>query len=162
MSSVRLLSRSKEESEEVRLARGTLMPALAMFVVMIDTTIHERRARGPDPRPPHERRRGLVRFDALYLRDGDHDDHGRQDRRYPGGRRTFRQGLIVFAGGALMSALTPDLGVLILGWSVLEGLGAALVMPSTEKDGEGDARHRVQPGSSIKYLRSGLLNHEVQ
>ncbi len=29
-------------------------------------------------------------------------------------------------------------------------------------DGEGDARHRVQPGSSIKYRQSGLLNHEVQ
>jgi MFS family permease len=34
-----LLSRFKEESEEVRLARGTLLPALAMFEVVIDTTI---------------------------------------------------------------------------------------------------------------------------
>src|SRR4051794_27797264 len=47
-----------------------------------------------------------------------------------GRRRAFAIGCMIYAAGSLTTALAPNLGVLILGWSVLEGLGAALIMPA--------------------------------
>ncbi|PRZ03215.1 MFS transporter [Isoptericola sp. CG 20/1183] len=47
-----------------------------------------------------------------------------------GRRRAFSIGCVVYGAGSLTTALAPNLGVLILGWSVLEGLGAALIMPA--------------------------------
>jgi len=43
--------------------------------------------------------------------------------------RLFRLGLAVYAVGALMSAVAPGLGVLILGNSIFEGVGTALLIP---------------------------------
>ncbi len=43
--------------------------------------------------------------------------------------RLFRLGLVVYAAGALLSAVAPGLGVLILGNSILEGVGTALLIP---------------------------------
>lgn len=47
-----------------------------------------------------------------------------------GRRRTFTIGLIVYGTGSAITALAPTLWVLDLGWSVIEGLGAALVLPA--------------------------------
>ncbi|MCZ2524089.1 MFS transporter [Streptomyces sp. HB2AG] len=47
-----------------------------------------------------------------------------------GRRRVFGVGLVVYGTGSAMTALAPTLGVLTLGWSVTEGLGAALVLPA--------------------------------
>jgi MFS family permease len=47
-----------------------------------------------------------------------------------GRRRAFGIGLVVYGCGSLTTALSPNLGVLIIGWSGLEGLGAALIMPA--------------------------------
>ena len=41
----------------------------------------------------------------------------------------FRLGLIVYGVGAVLSAVAPGLGVLILGNSILEGVGTALLIP---------------------------------
>jgi MFS family permease len=46
-----------------------------------------------------------------------------------GRKRCFTAGLIVYGIGALMSAVSPSLGVLILGNSILEGVGTALLIP---------------------------------
>jgi MFS family permease len=46
-----------------------------------------------------------------------------------GRKRCFTMGLAVYGVGALLSALSPGLGVLILGNSVLEGVGSALLIP---------------------------------
>jgi MFS family permease len=46
-----------------------------------------------------------------------------------GRKRCFTAGLILYAIGALTSAASPGLGVLILGNSVLEGIGTALLIP---------------------------------
>src|SRR6187551_1996558 len=46
-----------------------------------------------------------------------------------GRKRCFTAGLIVYGIGALMSAVSPGLGVLILGNSILEGVGTALLIP---------------------------------
>jgi MFS family permease len=46
-----------------------------------------------------------------------------------GRKRCFIAGLTLYGIGALLSALSPGLGVLILGNSVLEGVGTALLIP---------------------------------
>jgi MFS family permease len=46
-----------------------------------------------------------------------------------GRKRCFTAGLVLYGIGALLSAVSPGLGVLILGNSVLEGIGTALLIP---------------------------------
>jgi MFS family permease len=46
-----------------------------------------------------------------------------------GRKRCFTLGLTVYGVGALTSAVSPGLGVLILGNSILEGVGTALLIP---------------------------------
>jgi MFS family permease len=46
-----------------------------------------------------------------------------------GRKRCFTIGLVVYGIGALMSAVSPGLGVLILGNSIFEGVGTALLIP---------------------------------
>jgi MFS family permease len=46
-----------------------------------------------------------------------------------GRKRCFTGGLVLYGIGALLSAASPGLGVLILGNSVLEGVGTALLIP---------------------------------
>jgi MFS family permease len=47
-----------------------------------------------------------------------------------GRRGAFRIGAIVYGIGSLMTGLAPNLTVLLLGWSLIEGLGAVLVIPA--------------------------------
>lgn len=44
--------------------------------------------------------------------------------------RAFGLGLIVYGLGSLTTALSPNLAVLLVGWSLVEGLGAVLVIPA--------------------------------
>jgi MFS family permease len=46
-----------------------------------------------------------------------------------GRKRCFTAGLIVYGIGAVISAVSPGLGVLILGNSIFEGVGTALLIP---------------------------------
>src|SRR4029077_1109221 len=46
-----------------------------------------------------------------------------------GRKRCFLIGLSIYGVGAVLSALAPGLGVLILGNSMFEGLGTALLIP---------------------------------
>ncbi|WFB11263.1 MFS transporter [Streptomyces sp. LX-29] len=47
-----------------------------------------------------------------------------------GRRRGFAIGLVVYGVGSALTAVAPVLPVLALGWSVIEGLGASLVLPA--------------------------------
>jgi EmrB/QacA subfamily drug resistance transporter len=47
-----------------------------------------------------------------------------------GRRRAFSIGCVIYGIGSLTTALAPNLGILLLGWSLLEGIGAALIMPA--------------------------------
>ena len=47
-----------------------------------------------------------------------------------GRRRAFTIGLVIYCSGSLTTALAPNLGVLLFGWSLLEGIGASLIMPA--------------------------------
>jgi MFS family permease len=47
-----------------------------------------------------------------------------------GRKRTFMIGCVVYGCGSAMTALSPTLPFLLVGWSILEGLGAALILPA--------------------------------
>lgn len=47
-----------------------------------------------------------------------------------GRRKAFAIGLVIYGAGSLTTALAPNLPVLLIGWSLLEGVGAALIMPA--------------------------------
>jgi MFS family permease len=47
-----------------------------------------------------------------------------------GRKRAFAIGCVVYGVGSFTTALAPNLTVLMIGWSLLEGLGAALIMPA--------------------------------
>jgi MFS family permease len=44
--------------------------------------------------------------------------------------RAFALGLAIYGLGSLTTSLSPSLGVLLVGWSLIEGIGAALVIPA--------------------------------
>ena len=47
-----------------------------------------------------------------------------------GRKRAFAIGSVIYGCGSLTTALAPNLPVLLLGWSLLEGLGAVLILPA--------------------------------
>jgi EmrB/QacA subfamily drug resistance transporter len=47
-----------------------------------------------------------------------------------GRKRAFAIGCVIYGIGSLTTALAPSLPVLLLGWSFLEGVGAALILPA--------------------------------
>ncbi|MGO4457474.1 MFS transporter [Streptomyces sp. M-16] len=47
-----------------------------------------------------------------------------------GRKRAFLIGCVIYGCGSLTTALAPNLTVLLIGWSFLEGVGAALILPA--------------------------------
>ena len=47
-----------------------------------------------------------------------------------GRKRAFAIGCIIYGCGSFITTISPNLGVLLLGWSCLEGIGAALILPA--------------------------------
>jgi len=47
-----------------------------------------------------------------------------------GVKRGFAIGCVIYGCGSLITAISPSLGVLMVGWSLLEGLGAVLILPA--------------------------------
>ena len=47
-----------------------------------------------------------------------------------GRKRAFLVGLIIYGAGSALTAVSQTVPVLLLGWSILEGIGAALVLPA--------------------------------
>ena len=47
-----------------------------------------------------------------------------------GRRKAFAIGCVIYACHSFVTSISQSLTVLIIGWSVLEGLGAALIMPA--------------------------------
>ena len=48
-----------------------------------------------------------------------------------GRRKTFLTGAFIYGTGAVVAATSINSSMLLLGWSILEGVGAALMMPAT-------------------------------
>ncbi len=64
-----------------------------------------------------------------------------------GRKRAFVIGLIVYACGSALTAAAPTVAVLALGWSILEGLGAALVLPAMAALIAGNFEGRARKGA---------------
>ena len=47
-----------------------------------------------------------------------------------GSKRAFRIGLVIYGIGTTVTAFAPTIGFVMLGWSILEGLGSALIVPA--------------------------------
>src|SRR6187401_2773687 len=47
-----------------------------------------------------------------------------------GRKRAFAIGCVIYGCGSFTTAIAPSLPVLLLGWSLLEGLGAVLILPA--------------------------------
>jgi MFS family permease len=47
-----------------------------------------------------------------------------------GRKRAFAIGCVIYGCGSLLTALSQNLTMLLIGWSLLEGIGAALIMPA--------------------------------
>lgn len=49
-----------------------------------------------------------------------------------GKRRIFLIGVVIFGTGTSIAAVSQSLGMLLFGWSLLEGIGSALMLPNTQ------------------------------
>ncbi len=47
-----------------------------------------------------------------------------------GRKRAFAIGCVIYGCGSFVTSISPSLGVLMFGWSFLEGVGAALILPA--------------------------------
>lgn len=47
-----------------------------------------------------------------------------------GRKRAFAIGCVIYGAGSFTTSIAPNLAVLLIGWSFLEGVGAALIMPA--------------------------------
>lgn len=47
-----------------------------------------------------------------------------------GRKKMFQIGLVIYGIGSVITSIAPSVGVLIFGWSILEGIGASLMMPA--------------------------------
>ena len=47
-----------------------------------------------------------------------------------GRKRAFAIGCVIYGAGSFTTAIAPSLPVLLIGWSLLEGVGAALILPA--------------------------------
>ena len=77
-----------------------------------------------------------------------------------GRKRAFTIGCVIYACGSMTTALAPNLTVLMIGWSGLEGLGAVLIMPAivalvASNFGEARAPSRLRPRRGRRRDRRG-------
>ncbi|TFB96242.1 MFS transporter [Cryobacterium adonitolivorans] len=79
-----------------------------------------------------------------------------------GRKRAFVIGLSVYSVGTSITAISPTLAVFILGWSILEGLGAAMMLPAmmsliVSNFAAGPARAKAYAGfAAIAGIAAGI------
>jgi EmrB/QacA subfamily drug resistance transporter len=74
-----------------------------------------------------------------------------------GRRRAFAIGCVIYGAGSLTTALAPNLAVLVLGWSLLEGIGAALIMPAIVALVAGNFPPRGRPRAYGLVMAAGAI-----
>ena len=74
-----------------------------------------------------------------------------------GRKRAFALGCVIYGLGSLTTALAPNLPVLILGWSVLEGIGAALILPAIVALVAGNVRPVGRPRAYGLIMAAGAV-----
>jgi MFS family permease len=74
-----------------------------------------------------------------------------------GRRRAFAIGCVIYGAGSLVTALSPNLPILLLGWSLLEGIGAALIMPAIVALVAGNFPPRGRPRAYGLVMAAGAI-----
>src|SRR3954463_11585422 len=74
-----------------------------------------------------------------------------------GRKRAFAIGCIIYGCGSLTTALAPSLPVLLLGWSFLEGVGAALILPAIVALVAGNFAAERRPGAYGLVAAAGAI-----
>jgi MFS family permease len=74
-----------------------------------------------------------------------------------GRRRAFAIGCVIYGAGSLTTALAPNLAILVLGWSLLEGIGAALIMPAIVALVAGNFPPRGRPRAYGLVMAAGAI-----
>jgi MFS family permease len=74
-----------------------------------------------------------------------------------GRRRAFAGGCLVYGAGSLTTALAPNLAILLFGWSFLEGVGAALIMPAIVALVAGNFPPRGRPRAYGLVMAAGAI-----
>ena len=74
-----------------------------------------------------------------------------------GRKRIFGIGIVIYAAGSLTTALAPNLPVLLIGWSGLEGVGAALIMPAVVALVAGNVSEEKRPAAYGLIAAAGAI-----
>jgi MFS family permease len=74
-----------------------------------------------------------------------------------GRRRAFAIGCVIYGAGSLTTAIAPNLAILVLGWSFLEGIGAALILPAIVALVAGNFPPRGRPRAYGLVMAAGAI-----
>ncbi|MFE9500184.1 MFS transporter [Streptomyces collinus] len=74
-----------------------------------------------------------------------------------GRKRAFMIGCAIYGCGSLTTALAPNLTVLMVGWSLLEGVGAALILPAIVALVAGNFSTRRRPAAYGLVAAAGAV-----
>ena len=74
-----------------------------------------------------------------------------------GRKRAFAIGCVIYGMGSFTTSLATSLGVLIFGWSFLEGVGAALILPAIVALVAGNFETRERPRAYGLVAASGAI-----
>ncbi|MGW0032722.1 MFS transporter [Streptomyces sp. NPDC003314] len=74
-----------------------------------------------------------------------------------GRKRAFMIGCVVYGCGSLTTALAPDLPVLLIGWALLEGIGAALILPAIVALVAGNFTEKRRPAAYGLVAAAGAI-----
>jgi EmrB/QacA subfamily drug resistance transporter len=74
-----------------------------------------------------------------------------------GRKRAFAIGCVIYGAGSLTTSLAPNLAVLVLGWSCLEGIGAALILPAIVALVAGNFPPRGRPRAYGLVMAAGAI-----
>jgi hypothetical protein len=79
-----------------------------------------------------------------------------------GRKRAFAIGCVIYGCGSLTTALAPNLPVLLLGWSFLEGVGAALILPAIVALVAGNFATERRPAAYGMVAAAGAIAKTVE
>src|SRR6187399_2152080 len=74
-----------------------------------------------------------------------------------GRKRAFLIGCVIYGCGSFTTAVAPSLPVLLFGWSLLEGLGAALILPAIVALVAGNFEAKERPRAYGLVMSAGAI-----
>ena len=74
-----------------------------------------------------------------------------------GRKRAFMIGCVIYGCGSFITSISPNLTVLLLGWSFLEGVGAALILPAIVALVAGNFAEKQRPAAYGLVAAAGAI-----